>query len=291
MPVKWLLHPGTGERLSFEEAPARLDCDGLMPSFAVEAVVRQHKESKPSFNVRPSDVSPTMACRRQRVWETNHEYGANPLVIESMTEGSAYHTVLGTQEIEVPPRSPKNEWIGLPVCGVPMRGRIDWLLPDRIDDLKTSTPFWYPRFPTKEMKAKDPTLRAWCEIWQPKDEDEIAKWVIQQSIYRVLLIKSGLQAPIMGRVWRRYSGVKGEKGRYKRFDFTLLTEEELEAKVGPWVRGLAEALSKAESGDIGAWRTVPADGREFIGSKGNRWACDRCPARKECDMTGGWVGF
>ena len=307
MPVKWLLHPGTGERLSFEEAPARLDRDGLMPSFAVEAVVKQHKESKPSFNVRPSDLVPAMECRRQRVWMESHDYGVNPLDEEAQMEGSGFHHVFGTMEMTVPPAAipyPKELVNGnvaayaiapdrLPVCGVLMRGRVDWLDGDTITDLKTTAPFWIARFATKEQKAKDPTLRPWAEIWEPKSyDDDIKKWRAQLSAYGVLLKKSGQPAPTKGIIWRRYGGVKSDKPRYTKFTFALLTEEQLETEMGPWMRSLRDGLATVAN-NLEAWRDMPADGREMIGSKGNMWKCDKCPCRKPCENVdlGTWAGF
>lgn len=225
---------------------------------------------------------------------STHDYGINPLDAEGMVEGSALHTQFWTHEIEVPERTYSREVDGdgnqivyeerLEVMGVPMRGRIDWLFEDRIEDLKTSTPFWAVKFPSKEAKAKDPSLRPYTEIWVPKDggASDVKNWQIQLSIYGILLEKSAREAPKMGRVWRRYSGVKADKGRWKRFDFPLLSEAELETLVGDWVRGLADALSKAEVADPEAWRETPADGREMVGRRGNYWRCDPCPLKARC---------
>ena len=294
MPVKFLLHPHTRVRLEFADAPRILEEAGIMPSYAVEAIIREFSDEKPAFNVRPSDVNPAFTCRRQRVWQSTHEYGVNPLDIEGMTEGSAFHAQLGAHEIVVPgPEFTQgNEEVRLNVCDVAMRGRIDWLFENRIEDLKTSTPFWIAKFPSKEAKAKDPSLRPYAEIWVPKNEDDdVKKWQIQLSIYRILLEKSGRKAPGMGRVWRRYSGVKADKGRWKRFDFPLLSETELDLVAGEWMRGLRDGLSEAETVDPEAWRKVPADGKAFVGSRGNQWACDRCPLRRQCEDVEGWSGF
>ena len=85
MPVKWLLHPHTGAKLSFEEAPRILEDAGIMPSYAVEAVIKEYRDDEPSFFVRPSDVQPTFTCRRQRVWQATHDYGINPNMIYDYT--------------------------------------------------------------------------------------------------------------------------------------------------------------------------------------------------------------
>jgi hypothetical protein len=260
-----------------------------MPSYAVEAILREYADEKPAFHVRPSDVSPIFICRRQRVWMSTHDYGINPLEAEGMVEGSALHAQLGTHEIEVPERTYSREVDGdgnqivyeerLEVMGVPMRGRIDWLFEDRIEDLKTSTPYWAVKF-----GAKGSGERASTYIWTPKDDgaSDVKNWQIQLSIYRILLEKSGREAPRMGRVWRRYSGVKSDKGRWKRFDFPLLNEAELDVVVGDWVRSLSEALAKAEVADPEAWRDTPADGRGMVGSRGNYWKCDPCPLKRQC---------
>lgn len=287
MPVCYLLHPKTGCRLEFKDAPSRLEAEGIMPSYAVEAVIREYQDDVGSFHVRPSDVTPSMTCRRQRVWMSTHEYGVNPLEVEGMLEGSAFHSQLQTHEIEVPEQIPDSEK-RLEVCGVPMRGRIDWLFNDRIEDLKTSTPFWITKY-----GAKGSGVKPWVEIWQPKDEDDVAKWRIQLSIYRVLLEKSGREAPLVGRIWRRYSGVKADKPRWKRFDFALLNESELELVAGEWMRVLRDGLAEAEVNDPEAWCNMPADGKAFVGSRGNQWACDKCPkdCRSACEAKEGWQGF
>jgi hypothetical protein len=290
MGVKYLLHPQDGRRLEFSEAPAILERDGVMPSYAVEAIIREYADEKPAFHVRPSDVSPMFVCRRQRVWMSTHDYGINPLDAEGMVEGSALHAQLRTHEIEVPTQQlegrPLKDGGGysiketrLEVMGVPMRGRIDWLFEDRIEDLKTSTPFWAVKF-----GAKGSGERASTYIWTPKDDgaSDVKNWQIQLSIYRILLEKSGREAPSMGRVWRRYSGVKSDKGRWKRFDFPLFNEAELDTLVGDWVRSLSEALAKAEVADSEAWRDTPADGRTMVGSRGNYWRCDPCPLKARC---------
>ena len=286
MPVKWLLTP-KGERLTFEEAPKWFEDKGLMPSWAVEAVIREHKDEKPAFHVRPSDVAPKFTCRRQRVWMSNHDYGINPLDAEAMLEGTGLHEVFGTTEIVVPTNNERLE-----VCGVPMRGRIDWLIDDRIEDLKSKTPFWIPRFPFKEQKAVDPTARPYAEIWLPKtDDDDLFGYKVQLSLYRVLLKKDGQAAPTKGRVWRRWGGVKADKARWKRYDFDLWDEAELEVQVGPWMRALRDGLALASTTDVEAWRNAPPDGRDMVGSRGNLWACDRCPLRDECSRESGWSSF
>jgi hypothetical protein len=229
------------------------------------------------------------------VWQSTHDYGINPLEAEGMVEGSALHEQLGAHEIEVPGKdSPltatallsmqKGPWTEqevdrrMMVCGVPMRGRIDWLFEDRIEDLKTKTPFWAVKF-----GAKGSGERAYAYIWEPKsDDDDIKGWQLQLSIYRVLLLKSGKDAPSMGRVWRRYSGVKANQPRWRRYDFPLLDEAGLETVVGDWVRGLQDGLSAAEVKDPEAWRAVEPDGLKMVGSKGNYWKCDVCPLKREC---------
>lgn len=285
MPVKFLLHPHTGARLEFADAPRILEDAGIMPSYAVEAIIREYADNKPAFHVRPSDVSPAFVCRRQKVWQATHDYGVNPLEAEGMMEGSALHDQLRTHEIEVPSTVHEKQQ-RFEVCDVPMRGRIDWLFDDRIEDLKTSTPFWITRYGPKGSKT-----RPWVDIWQPKDvNNDVEKWQIQLSIYRILLEKSGGKAPLMGRVWRRYSGVKADKERWRRFDFPLLDESQLEGVAGEWMRGLRDSLMEAEV-DIDAWKKAPADGKAFVGSRGNQWACDRCQFRKDCEAVEGWSGF
>lgn len=262
-----------------------------MPSYAVEALLKEAKEGKASFNVRPSDVVPKFTCRRQRVWLTNHDYGVDPLALEAMEEGSALHEKYGAMEIEVPEQISSRDEDGnvifpegrFEVCGAPMRGRIDWLFPDRIEDLKTSTPFWVAKFPSKEAKAADPTLRPYADIWHPKnDEDDISIWRIQLSLYRVLLEKDGKPAPAKGRVWKRLAGVKADTpGRWKKYDFDLLDEAGLEAEVGPWMRELAQGLQAAEI-DPDAWKTVTADGRTMESSRKGLWKCNSCPLKDDC---------
>ena len=290
MPIKWLLHPKTNKPLSFEDAPSILEEEGLMPSYAVQVIIDENNGEDPSFNVRPSDVQLGFTCRRQRVWMTNHDYGINPLDAEGMLEGSALHEQLGAHEIVVP--LPKftdqniNDFAnGITInereniCGVPMRGRIDWLFDDRIEDLKTTTPYWIGKYPPKGSENRWPIATIWEK--DSRDVEDIEKWKIQLSIYSCLLQKSGQEAPSRGRVWRRYGGVKAEHGRWKRFDFDLLTEEQLEAQVGPWVRELAVGLTAAET-DPDAWKNIPSDGRSMVGSKGNMWQCDKCPFKEAC---------
>ena len=65
MPVGWLLGP-KGERVDFDSAPAWFEDRGIMPRYAVEAILAD-LDRKPSFHVRPSDVVPKFTCRRQRV--------------------------------------------------------------------------------------------------------------------------------------------------------------------------------------------------------------------------------
>ena len=278
MPARWCIAPD-GSKVAFEDAPAYFEGRGIMPSYAVKAVLGD-VDGEVSFNVRPSDVNPKFTCRRQRVWMTRHDYGVSPLQSESMLEGSGFHSQLGAMEIEVPERQSllmPGEPTRLEVCGIPMRGRIDWLFDDRIEDLKTKTPFWAVKF-----GAKGSGERAYAYIWEPKsDEDDILGWTIQLSIYRVLLEKSGQAAPSQGRIWRRYGGVKADQPRWKRFDFPLLDEAGLEAVVGEWVRGLSKGLTEAKV-DPEAWRLVEPDGREMVGSKGNYWQCDRCPLKDDC---------
>lgn len=291
MPIRFLLGP-QGQHVEFEDAPGWFEALGIMPSYAVQAIIESAEDSKPSFNVKPSDVNPAFNCRRQRVWQATNDYGVNPLDMEAMLEGGALHKAFGSMEVDVPAQNvldvtpegqlPVSKPNRLDVCGVPMRGKIDWLTPDRIEDLKTTTPFWIARFATKEQKLKDPTARPWAEIWEPKDDTkDIENWQLQLSIYAILLAKSGKHAPTEGRIWRRYGGVKADKPRWKRFDFALLSEDELDARVGDWIRGLWEGLQASQSDDH-AWKGVPADGREFIGSRGNLWACDRCALRDLC---------
>lgn len=281
MPITHLLHPRTGAVLLFDEAPDILEEEGIQPAEAVQAIIKDL--GKPSFNVRPSDLVPSMNCRRQRVWMETHDYGVDPLGEEDPMEGDFWHKALGTQEIEVPGDGARAE-----VCGVPMRGRLDWPPTERIKDLKTTKPFWVAKTSTKEEKAAG-AFWAYAKIWEPKTYDnDIEKWQYQLSVYAILWSKkTGQPAPKMGRVWRRYGGVKGENGRYKRFDFPLLTEEELERKIGPWMRSLQEGLKKAEAGDTDAWKTLPADGREFKKGDGTLWACARCPARGPCGEADG----
>jgi len=286
VPAKWVVRPGGGPNLTFEEAPKHYEEAGLMPSYAAERLLAGAEEAKPAFNVRPSDITPRFACRRQRVWQTTHDYGVDPLALEAMEEGSALHAAYGAMEIEVPEQvygrvDFKETQRRLNVCGVPMRGRIDWLFPERIEDLKTSTPFWIARFPTKEQKLVDSSLRPFADIWIPKDQDDdIQDWKIQLSIYRVLLEKEGKIAPTKGRVWKRWSGVKDGKKRWTRFDFDLLDEAGLEELIGPWTRELARGLQAAME-DPEAWKGVPADGREMVGSRG-MWKCDPCPLKEAC---------
>ena len=289
MPARWCIAPD-GSKVSFEDAPAYFESRGIMPSYAVKSVLGD-TEGEGSFNVRPSDVNPKFTCRRQRVWMAGHDYGMNPLQAEGMLEGSGFHSQLGAMEIEVPSQPTTNLlFVGsdgeivdkngpnrLEVCGVPMRGRIDWLFEDRIEDLKTKTPFWAVKF-----GAKGSGERACAYIWEPKsDEDDILGWTIQLSIYRVLREKEGKPAPTQGRVWRRYGGVKADQPRWKRFDFPLLDEAGLEGVVGEWMRGLSKGLTEAKL-DSEAWKLVEADGREMVGSKGNYWQCDRCPCKSQC---------
>ena len=285
MPITHLIHPKTGARLDFAKAGAILEEDGIMPASAVDAIIASIGEDKPAFNVRPSDVVPSMECRRQRVWMATHDCGANPLEMEVMLEGSALHAYYGAEEITVP-----KDGVRVDICGVPMRGRMDWLDKHRITDLKTSTPFWKVTYPPKPL---DGSLKAkpFADIWEPDAKEDIAKWQIQLSIYAILLRKSGREAPSMGRVWRRWAGVKADKGRYKRFDFPLLSEAELEARVGEWIMDLADWLNEAKT-DVDAWKHAEPDGRSIVGSRGNLWKCERCQLRAECDATGGeWVGF
>jgi hypothetical protein len=294
VPAAYVIGP-KGERLTFAEAPQVYEDAGLMPHYAVQALLGEG-ERQPSFNVRPSDVNPKMTCRRQRVWMTNHDYGVDPRALEAMEEGTALHDRYGTQEIEVPIKHPIDTYGGhaliinkhperLPVCGVPMRGRIDFLFPERIEDIKTSTPFWIPRFPSKEAKLADPTLRPYADIYVNAsfEEDDIKNWKLQLSIYRVLLEKEGKPAPTKGRVWRRLAGVKADTpGRWKRFDFDLLDEAGLEAEVGPWVRELQVALTAAEAGGTDAWQLASADGKEMTSSRKGLWKCNSCPAKDAC---------
>jgi hypothetical protein len=226
---------------------------------------------------------------------TSNEYGINPLDVEGLVEGSAFHSQLGAHEIEVPTaytqrglgRVTTDEELEamrsapdrLDICGVPMRGRIDFLFEDRIEDLKTSTPFWASKFPPKGSADRFPIIYIWTK--PERDADDVAKWQIQLSIYRVLLEKSGQSAPAKGRVWKRYGGVKPADGRWHRFDFDLLSEAELEAKVGSWIRSLYKGL-QASQANAEAWKDVVPDGQSFIGSRGNLWACDRCPAKDPC---------
>ena len=195
-----------------------------------------------------------------------------------MGEGSALHASFKAMEIEVPSQEGlSNPELRLKVCGVPTRGRIDWLNEDRIEDLKTKTPYWGVNFGNKEKGIKP-----YAYIWEPKDDsDDIKGWQIQLSIYRVLLEKSGQRPPVVGRVWRRYSGVKSDQPRWKRYDFPLLDEVGLERLVGDWMRGLQDGLSASQN-DAEAWRTVAADGRGMVGSKGNYWQCDRCQLKDAC---------
>lgn len=274
MPVKWLLGKD-GERVTFDDAPAYFEREGIMPAFAVKAVIREYEGDKPSFHVRPSDVNPAMRCRRQRVWESNHDFGVSPLELESMMEGTALHNFFGTDEIEVPAADAKPE--RLEVCGVLQRGRIDFLHPDLIEDLKTATPFWITKY-----GAKGSGIKPWVDIWLPDPAADIASWQVQLSIYRVLLEKAGQPAPTKGRVWRRWAGVKADKARYQKFEFALLTEAELDARVGPWMRQLDGWLQAASKGIEEAWQSAAPDGLKFVGSRGNRWCCDRCPLKTQC---------
>jgi hypothetical protein len=285
MPVTHLIHPLTKKPLAFHEAPERLDHDGVMPSYAVEAIVREYIHQEPAWFVRPSDVVPSMVCRRQRVWEATHDFGINPLEAEGMLEGSAFHSVMEAEEVDTPERA-QGEDRRLPVCGVLMRGRIDWLRMDRIEDLKTSTPFMVPRFPTPAEKAAG--AKVGVRVWEPPDDED--KWRIQLSIYGVLLMKEGKSSPAKGRVWRRYSGVKADQGRWKRFEFMLYDEAGLERVVGPWMRKLSEGLTEART-NVDAWKSMPADGREMVGKSG-MWKCNRCPLREPCDANDkNWAQF
>jgi len=199
----------------------------------------------------------------------------SPLDLEAMGEGSALHASYKADEIEVPAADSQQE--RLDVCGVLTRGRIDWLTPDLIEDLKTSSPFWITKY-----GPKGSGIKPWVEVWEPDPKEDIEGWKIQLSIYRVLLEKSGYPAPTKGRVWKRWSGVKTDKSvRWRRFDFDLLDEKGLEVRVGQWMRDLDKGLSKAET-DIDAWKDTPADGRKMVGSRGNYWACDRCPLKDAC---------
>ena len=294
MPAAFIIHPESGESLSFEDAPQRLDNDGLMPWFAVKAIIERYAERKPSFNVRPSDLTPSMECRRQRVWKESHPHGINPLEEEYPVEGGALHEAYGTAEIDLPS---KKEGERILVMGIPMRGKMDFMPIDAFEDLKSTTPYWYPRFATKEQKAADPTLRPYAAIWEPSDySSDIEKWQFQLSTYRVMAIKDGLfaeeTAPKIGRVWRRYGGVKTDKPRYKKFEFPLLSEEELDARIGDWARTLRDGLTTAAGGDAEAWKTMPADGRQITSSRQGLWKCNRCPLRNECDaFDGSWEAF
>lgn len=287
MPAKWFLGKD-GERVDFEAAPAYFESKGIMPGFAIEAILREIQGKKPAFHVRPSDVVPSMTCRRQRVWEQTNDFGVNPLDEEPTLEGDFWHRGLGTAEVKVPlPKYIEHPVEGstidvspqrLPVCGVPMKGKIDWLTPTLITDLKTKTPFFYAQYAPKGSGG-----RPFVVLWEPDPKVEIEKWQLQLSIYAVLLEKSGQTPPQHGRVWQRNSGVKWtEFVRWRRFDFPLLTEIELDRKVGDWMRVLQRALDAAKT-DPEAWKQAPADGLAFVGKRGNKWACDRCPLRIECN--------
>jgi hypothetical protein len=103
-------------------------------------------------------------------------------------------------------------------------------------------------------------------------------------------MKEGKSSPAKGRVWRRYSGVKADQGRWKRFEFMLYDEAGLERVVGPWMRKLSEGLTEART-NVDAWKSMPADGREMVGKSG-MWKCNRCPLREPCDANDkNWAQF
>lgn len=280
MPVKFLLHPKDGRRLEFAEAAPVLDRDCDIPP-AVTALVIADLGGETQTHVRPSDVVPAMTCRRQKVWMSANEYGVNPLERWPMIEGTAIHKALATQEIEVPGNGERVE-----VCGVEMRGHIDNVDGDTIEDYKTKSPFYITKYGPKGSGVKP-----WVEPWEPDLAKQIDDHKHQLSLYGVLLRKGKDIHTTYGRIRRIYRGMKADKGIFKTIKFPLMTEAQLEVEVGPWMRELDNGLKMAEIKDPEAWRTIKADGREFIGSRGQLWACERCSLCKQCEEESGWSGF
>jgi CRISPR/Cas system-associated exonuclease Cas4 (RecB family) len=188
-----------------------------------------------------------------------------------MLEGTAIHKALATTELKIPGDGKRVE-----VCGVPIRGQIDLIEGDTIVDYKTKSAFYITRYGVKGSGTKP-----WVDIWEPEEENSIGDFVDQLSIYGVILRKGLDIHTNYGKVHRIYRGVKPDKGAFRTFLFTLLTEEELENKIGPWLRSLAVGLTTATN-NSNAWKDMPPDGRGFISSRGAMWMCDKCQLKEAC---------
>ena len=169
-----------------------------------------------------------------------------------------------------------------------MRGRMDLASPEAITDYKSVSPYWHIKYGPKGSGVK-PTVG----IWVPDDEPEKAQ--VQVSIYNLLLPEG--QRRGRGVMWRVYRGVKSNVPAWRRYEFPLLTEAQLEAKCGPWVRQLAEWLGQAnELYGRGEDTTrivdsIPAEGMKMQRRDGSRWNCETCALRERCEKLTGWENF
>ena len=273
MPAYWLTHPVTGEALKSDTVVARLakECD--IPAAVTKLILAGMEGHGAQTNPRPSDFPMHMTCRRQLVWMAANPYGVNPLQAWPMIEGTAIHNALETQEVEVPGDDKRIE-----VCGVPMRGRIDLIEGHEIVDYKTKSPYFSTKY-----GAKGSGVKPWIAIWEPDQDSIIKDYQDQLSICGVLLAKGKDIHCTHGRVERIYRGVKAKDGAFKTYRFPLLTEDQLERTIGPWLRAFYQGLQDAQN-DANAWKAMPADGRQFQGRQG-LWKCKDCVCKGPCDDT------
>lgn len=271
MPARWLIHPNTGAKVGFEEAPALFERLGILPTLVTNALIAELKGDEGGEFVRPSQLTPKLTCRRQEVLHRHGEYGENPLRLWAMHEGTAIHQYLKTEEVRLPPEG------RLEVVGVPMKGTAD-VSGEDIVDIKSKSP--YIAYNYKEKRTY---------VWEPPDGAEEHKY--QLAAYGILREKAGLGRARRGVVWRVWRGVKSEQKGWTKFEFPLLTEEQLEEEIGPWVRDLARWLKQGKEDLEGAITAAAPDGRKFFSERKGYWKCNECELKTRCEREVGWTEF
>ena len=311
MPLRYIIHPLTGEMLIPEEAPGILEEEGVMPAEAVQAVVEDRSGGGPVWPyLSPSYCIPENTCRRKLLMQRTLECDINPMSYEGANEGTAWHDFMEKQptlegwhkEVWLPdqdgaddshPQVRVIEHKGRKVRqleffpGLWMRTRIDRASPDwsRLYNHKTSR---WPKGYYDEKKGRVPKT-------DYGDRDARGSWAVQGNLERraVELLRGTKVEELW--VWRKYRGSQILRFSYRKFPVQVWTDDRLWGEIQEFVQGLLPVLQLAsetehEEDFLKLAKSLPMDGKDK--NMFNGWLCrDGCPFREQCYGLQGFVLF
>lgn len=207
-------------------------------------------------------VTHGLGCPRRAVIEHVEDFAVDPLDVNAMLTGTAWHALMEQGSLERlrgwPSRESEVEVKGV-LAGVEVRGKSDRLTATLVEDHKN----------INDDKAK----------YVRKDGVK-AEHVAQLSIYAELAEQSGRPRPTKGIIWHHTS--KAGKDALIPIAVKLMSVDEiLEFKPHSGEYTVAELYKQADEGlKTGDWKSMPLAGKSM--SFGPHSMCNYCTVRAIC---------